>query len=410
MEDYRHKFQDLLKALFQFECSDLDFGIYRIMNYKRDAIQKFIEKDLPAAISRELDSGILAEQSEAAKQLEELTKQIKENIADDAFDEQGNLKPEHHKTKLGRQYLKFKEKGSGAKPKPALEIAIYNHLYTFFSRYYDSGDFLSKRRYSKKEKYAIPYNGEEVYLHWANKDQYYIKTAEYFTDYKFVSDGITVHFKIKQADIEQDNVKGDKRFFVPISKEAGFDRKAKEILIPVEYRPLTEQEEISYGGKNQQDKINAETLDSIAKVFKDEDKALAALFTEKRKNTDGQPVSFLEHHLRQYTRRNNSDFFIHKNLKDFLEKELDFYLKNEVLNLDEIGVADEARAEGWFQLMTIIKAVGQKIIAFLAQIENFQKKLFEKKKFVTETQYCITVGNIPETFYAQIAGQTHLNC
>ncbi len=38
------KFQDLVKALFQFETSDLDFGIYRILNYKRDQIKKFIEK------------------------------------------------------------------------------------------------------------------------------------------------------------------------------------------------------------------------------------------------------------------------------------------------------------------------------------------------------------------------------
>ena len=40
------KFQELLKRLFQFEASDLDFGIYRILNYKRDRIEKFIEEDL----------------------------------------------------------------------------------------------------------------------------------------------------------------------------------------------------------------------------------------------------------------------------------------------------------------------------------------------------------------------------
>ena len=33
--------------------------------------------------------------------------------------------------------------------------------------------------------YAIPYEGEEVTLHWANKDQYYIKTSEYLRDYAF---------------------------------------------------------------------------------------------------------------------------------------------------------------------------------------------------------------------------------
>ncbi len=40
------------------------------------------------------------------------------------------------------------------------------------------------RRY-KKDVYAIPYEGEEVKLHWANADQYYIKTSEYFKKYNF---------------------------------------------------------------------------------------------------------------------------------------------------------------------------------------------------------------------------------
>ena len=33
--------------------------------------------------------------------------------------------------------------------------------------------------------YAIPYDGEEVKLFWANYDQYYIKTSEYLRDYAF---------------------------------------------------------------------------------------------------------------------------------------------------------------------------------------------------------------------------------
>jgi adenine-specific DNA-methyltransferase len=44
--DTIQKFQDLLKKLFQFEASDLDFGIYRVLNYKRDRIEKFIQEDL----------------------------------------------------------------------------------------------------------------------------------------------------------------------------------------------------------------------------------------------------------------------------------------------------------------------------------------------------------------------------
>ncbi len=74
-----------------------------------------------------------------------------------------------------------------------------------------------------------------------------------------------------------------------------------------------------------------------------------------------------------------------------------------MLNLDEMEAAGEGLAEGWFQLMRLIKRIGLKIVEFLAQIEDFQKALWEKKKFVTETFYVITVGNIPEAFYPEIA-------
>ena len=57
------KFQGLLRELFQFECSDLDFGIYRIMNHKRDAVERFISEQLPASVAAELDRGPLAQQA-----------------------------------------------------------------------------------------------------------------------------------------------------------------------------------------------------------------------------------------------------------------------------------------------------------------------------------------------------------
>lgn len=36
----------LLGELFQFDREDLDFGIYRIMNQKRDEVSKFLDEDL----------------------------------------------------------------------------------------------------------------------------------------------------------------------------------------------------------------------------------------------------------------------------------------------------------------------------------------------------------------------------
>ncbi|MFC2020724.1 DNA methyltransferase [Chloroflexota bacterium] len=403
MPSAREKLQQLLRELFQFGSADLDFGIYRIMNFKRDAIERFIKEDLIEAVDKELSSGMLASQSQAALELKEVAAQIRGTLGETALNGDDSLEEAYHGTPLGKHYLELQARASQAQERPAFEATIFNHLYNFFSRYYDNGDFLSKRRYSRREKYAVPYNGEEVYLHWANNDQYYVKTGEYFNDYRFKSPyGISIHFMLVVADVEKDNIKGDKRFFVPVPKEVTFDTETKEITIPFQYRPLTEQEDIKYGQRNQQDAIIKEALNTIpAELEKDID-ALPALLSTHHTTADGQ-ISFLEHHLRRYTRRNTSDFFVHKDLKGFLTRELDFYLKNEVLNLDEMEAAGESRSETWFQIIHVIKSIGSRVVEFLAQIENFQKRLFEKRKFILETQYCITMANVPKDFYAEIA-------
>jgi len=399
----RERFQTLLRELFEFDCADLDFGIYRIMNYKRDVIENFISNDLPNIIKKELEQGILAEIARAKEALENAKKKVLETLGEEALDAEGNLAENFHSTTIGKEYFEAQKKAAGFPNIEALETNIYNHLYTFFSRYWQDGDFISKRRYSKKERYAIPYNGEEVYLYWANHDQYYIKTGEYFTDYTYKApNGVTVHFKLRQADVEHNNVKGEKRFFLPRLDEIDWDEAARQVVIPFEYRPLTAQETITCGQKNQQEAIIAKAVTEIPKRLKASD-ALAALTPERRTTDKGETVTYLEYHLRQYTRRNTSDFFIHKDLKGFLSRELDFYLKNEVLNLEELEAAGEGLSEGWFQLLRLIKRIGLRIIEFLAQIEDFQKMLWEKKKFVTETFYLVTVGHIPEAFYAEIA-------
>ena len=395
MNDSAIKFQQLLRELFHFDCADLDFGIYRIMNYKRAVIERFISDDLPKAITAELAQGALAEQAQAAQDLEAARKKVLEALGADALDAEGNLAENYRGTPAGKEYLAAQARVTTAKGSEALEAAVYNHLYTFFSRYWQDGDFISKRRYSKKERYAIPYNGEEVTLYWANHDQYYVKTGEYFTDYTWKApNGVTVRFKLQAADVEQNNVKGEKRFFLPLTDQLAWDAEGRTLTIPFHFRPLTAQEAITYGQKNQQEAIIARAMEALTQRHK-EHKENPGVFAPLFEN--------LEHHLRQYTRRNTSDFFIHKDLRGFLQRELDFYLKNEVLNLDELEAAGEGLAEGWFQLLRLIKKVGGHIIEFLAQIEDFQKMLWEKKKFITETFYVISVGNIPEAFYPEIA-------
>ena len=398
------RFQALLRELFQFDCAALDFGIYRIMNHKRDAVERFITEQLPASVAAELDGGPLAQQAQASAKLGEVAQRVRATLGENAISDQGVLAAAHHELPIGQEYLEAQARAAdGSRSRDAVEAAIYNHLYNFFSRYYEEGDFISKRRYSRNQRYAIPYNGEEVYLHWANSDQYYVKTDEHFRNYDWKApNGVSVQFSLKNANTEQNNVKSDPRFFVPRISETEWEDDSSTLTIPFEYRPLGGSEATAYGTTKQQDKIVAEAISSIPKQLSNNVLALAAL-TGVYTNNGKDQVSHLEHHLRQYVQRNNSDFFIHKDLSKFLNRELDFYLKNEVLNLDNLTVAGQDLAEGWFQQMRLTKAVGNQIIDFLAQIEDFQRTLWEKRKFVIETQYCITLSSIPAEFYADIA-------
>ena len=59
-------------------------------------------------------------------------------------------------------------------------------------------------------------------LHWANKDQYYTKSGEHFSNYSFqLEDGRTVHFRLVAADTAKDNRKDndkERRFALVLPK------------------------------------------------------------------------------------------------------------------------------------------------------------------------------------------------
>ena len=67
------------------------------------------------------------------------------------------------------------------------------------------------------------------------------------------------------------------------------------------------------------------------------------------RGTGGLPLS--KKHLRTYTRRNTADFFIHKDLSGFLNRELDIYIKNEVLPLSDLILTNVKNGGGGSKLL-----------------------------------------------------------
>jgi len=190
------KFDDLvkkLKEIFQIDRPELDFGVYRILNSRVVEINDYLDNRLKAKVNESLASSGAA--SIAALQTE-LSKKEAQYLAD-------GMVPETVPGVLALRQ-KIADYGTGASEH---ENSVFTHLLTFFSRYYDKGDFISQRRY-KGDTYAIPYAGEEVMLYWANKDQYYTKSGENFSNYGFkLDDGRTVSFRLVTADTAKDNRK-----------------------------------------------------------------------------------------------------------------------------------------------------------------------------------------------------------
>ena len=90
--DTIQRFQELLKTIFQFETSDLDFGIYRILNYKRDQIRKFIEKDLVNKVESAFAKHKDERQTNINKRFEDVKQKIIQSLGTDAFTLAGELK------------------------------------------------------------------------------------------------------------------------------------------------------------------------------------------------------------------------------------------------------------------------------------------------------------------------------
>lgn len=393
----RERFQGLLKQLFQYDVADLDFGIYRVLNLRREVIDQYIATDLLAALDQRLGSGVLGTRARAAADVEQAADAVKAALGDDAIDPQGKLQDAYAATPLGKRYLETLSQGEGALDTAGLERTVMSHLYGFFSRYYDDGDFMSKRRYSQLQKFIVPYNGEEILLHWANNDQYYVKTADRFTAYRFRHLGVEVAFELRATEAARDNNKEDDLYFVPLPAQTTLEDGV--VTVPFERRPLKDSDGVPKRRRNDaQSSILTSAGEKLGDVLQQLDSNVRLKLSQEWPGTSGQgqPVSVLQHHLMTYTSRNTSDFFVHRDLRRFLEGELDFYLKNEVLNLADLSSGSPPQWGAAYELVTVIRSVAQDIIALLAQVEDFQRRMFEKRKLVLETHYCIAASFLPQ--------------
>lgn len=360
--DYMKKFQKELKTMFRSEDKDFNWGIYRIMNQKNEEITKYIEKELPKIVEEKLSKL----KGDFSQTIDEELKKLEQNLRNAGVDP--NTSPKY------KELLSQKKKGVSLKE---FEEQIYNHLLEFFSRYYQDGDFINQF-YFKDDTYLIPYDGSEVTLHWATKDMYYVKSSDQYQRFSFLTkdEKKSVLLKLVSREEEKGNQKGRDKHFIFDSLKWNDN----ELICNVCY--ASSNDEIKDLGKNKterQIKLNEEIYVKIKEELGEHATGLDIL-----KN------------IKKFQKRYVEDFFVHKDLKGFLESQMNIYINQEILNVDSLIDESGNFNEDLKIVAKVFKDICKNIIEKLSLLEKLKKKIWEKKKFVLDTNYVITLDKIKE--------------
>jgi len=150
------RLQTLLRDLFQYDCADLDFGIYRLLRLKRGEVDAFLTEQLPRRVDETFRGAAGEERSKLEEELAELVTRIRKEVSEEALLTDGAIAPDYRdvRVKAARQLIDRYEAARtslrAVQVSDEQKAEVFNHLYAFFSRYYEAGDFIPKRRYGAR--------------------------------------------------------------------------------------------------------------------------------------------------------------------------------------------------------------------------------------------------------------------
>lgn len=375
---------ELLQDLFEFDNQDYDFGVYKLMNANREEIETYIEEDLVGKIETEVSE--LYDEFGSGVSRKDAKDEVINELGGEAL-EDGEL------TSEAEQKIEQKTEGVSDRELENIRSDIYNHIYKFFSNYYESGDFITRRQRSHhSEPYSVPYDGSNTHFHWVTKDQYYAKTSdvhdhfkfEHYDDFSFVFNLVDEEFYNTDEDSDSD----EEYWIMEDPSEFDVDRESKTITIEFCRQTVDDEELLNRCGVEQNNK------NSFKNTFKEE---ICTFLSEKDISFDEEEI---KSRTEEYLTKNQNDFFIHKNIEGFLTNELEEYVKSNIFvaNPDmKKQLGDLSFAKG-----QIVREVGDDIISFVSQIEEFKRKLFEKKKFVKKSKKLTQVDKIPNENYEKL--------
>ena len=239
---------------------------------------------------------------------------------------------------------------------PDFRNELFDKLYSFFSRYFsESGSIYFNSTPFHNNVYEKVYTDEkDVILFWKTHMLYYVKTDRIFKSMEIEVDGFKFHFDVSELEHKKSN---EKRNLIYELKEV---RKDKTLVFNVLYSER--------GRKTKQNEI-LRTL-------------------KKEKISIDEEV--LEKAFRTFEKQSEVDFFINKNAKAFLQEQFKLWSYQYFWDGAKKWTADRVNE------LQILKDIAFKIIDFISQFEDELVKIWNKPKFVKNSNYVITLDRIWE--------------
>jgi adenine specific DNA methylase Mod len=237
---------------------------------------------------------------------------------------------------------------------PSFREELFDKLHSFFKRYFtESGAiYFNSTPFHNNVYEKIYTDNKDVILFWKTQMLYYVKTDRIFRSMPVEFDDLKFYFDASEIDNKKNN---EKRSLIYKLEEIKED---KTIVFKVHYK---------------EGNTNTKT-DEILKEIK-----------KKIKNIKEED---LERAFRIFEKQSEVDFFINKNAKAFLQEQFKLWSYQYFWEGGKEWTPDRVNQ------LEILKDIAFKIIDFVSQFEDELVKIWNKPKFVKNSNYVITLDRL----------------
>jgi len=241
-------------------------------------------------------------------------------------------------------------------PFPEFREELFDKLYTFFNRYFsESGSIYFRYTPIYQNVYEKVYTDDkDVMLFWKTHMLYYVKTDRLFKNLEVDVDDVKFFFDVSTLEHKKAN---EKRAII-------YELKGKRNDGVIAFNVL-------YSERGRKTKIND-------------------ILRDLRKEGVTITEDTLEEAFRVFEKQSEVDYFINKNAKEFLQEQFNIWLYQYVFS------GESEWTEKRIKQLQVLKDIAFKIIDFISQFEDELVKIWNKPKFVLNSNYVITLDRIAE--------------